>query len=90
MYSEDSNGRFVANADNIKKSPYTDEERYQIAQFVAYVNSDTIYVVRSSSWFECCLNDTYKITKPSIDAIVGDVKRKDFWSAAYHPANASE
>lgn len=73
---------FGANVDNIKKSSYTDEERYQIAAFVAYVNGDTVYSDRSSSWFGRCLRDTYKISKPSIDAIVRDVKRKNFWAAA--------
>ncbi|MDG3143267.1 hypothetical protein MKL29_10775, partial [Streptococcus suis] len=82
MYSEDSTGRFVVNIENIQNSPYSDEERYHIAAFVAYVNGDVFYRDRSSSWFERCLRDTYKISKPSIDAIVRDVKRKDFWSAA--------
>lgn len=81
MYSEDSSGKFVANVDNIENSPYTDEERYQIALFVAYVNGEEVTTFRSSSWFERCLRDTYRISKPSIDAIVRDVKRKDFWSA---------
>lgn len=74
--------RFGANVDNIKKSSYTDEKRYQIAAFVAYVNGDTVYSDRSSSWFGRCLRDTYKISKHSIDAIVRDVKRKNFWAAA--------
>ncbi|MFU2182624.1 hypothetical protein ACMZ6Y_07160 [Streptococcus pluranimalium] len=86
LYSENESGKYIANQENIDRSPYSQEEKDSISRFINYLNSEETgasgnTMFRSSSWFERCLADTYKISKPSIDAIVRDIKRKDFWSA---------
>lgn len=90
LYSENEAGVYIANEENLQNSAYTVEEKASISRFVNYLNSEIGYpiMMRSSSWFERCLAETYGITKPSIDAIVKDVRKKDFWAAGSKLATA--